>query len=29
MYSSESSMKKDKREKLLSLLEKIVKNVIK
>lgn len=29
MYSSESSMKKDKREKLLSLLEEIVKNVIK
>lgn len=29
MYSSESSMKKDKREKLVSLLEKIVKNVIK
>lgn len=29
MYSSESSMKKEKREKLLSLLEEIVKNVIK
>jgi len=29
MYSSESSMKKDKREKLLSILEKIVKNAIK